>query len=876
MENARLQQLLHIVDTALLQKPEERHRYLTRLCLNNEGLLHEAQALLESIDRSEPFWQKWQTRNDRAMQTLFQELGEVPLEPERIGPWRLIKLLGQGGMGNVFLGQRADGQYQQQVAIKVLRQGLQTGRSLHGFEQERQILANLDHPNIARLYDGGVLTDGRPWLAMQYVNGLPLFPRVKEHNSSLSERLDLFQQVCDGVRYAHTNLIVHRDLKPDNILVTENGTVKILDFGIAKLLNDVPHQRAHLRTQTGLRLFSLDYAAPEQITGEPVTTATDVYALGLLFYELLTGTYPFDVEGKNQPQVEQVLRYNDPARPSTVTSRWKSELRGDLDAIVLKALRKEPDRRYENAGQMADDITRYRSNLPVYARGDAFRYRAGKFYKRNRGKLVAALAVLITIVSLVTYYTIRVTNERNEAQKQARRAGQVSDFLTGLFEASDPGHALGENVTALELLERGSANIRENLKNDPETRASLLEVLGTVYQHMGKYEKAQSLFGESLSLKREMLDPLNPDIARNLNEMASALLYQGQQDKAKEYLAEALDIHRQLNHADYPEYASTLNNLAFIYLQKNELDSAETMFRRAIVIRKKHIDHDSLKLATNLDGLAVTLERKGEDKEAEKFYRKALDIREKNLAANHPDMARSLNNLAGFLVRQGDMGNAEPLYRQALSIWRKVLGDEHLDVAKAMNNLASVLEKQGRLDDAEPLYQESLSIKRKTLGDEHISVAISMNNLGLLLRKNGEFEASEPLLKESLRIRRKVHNNQPHPQIARGLQSLASLYEDMARYPEAIALYRQELTMRDRVQPIDRQKIARAKLGLGSCLVHLRHFEEAEPLLRECYAEFQILKDEESSGLARQRLSELYTAWGRPERAAWYQAQLGK
>lgn len=873
MDNGRLQHLFNIVDTALSRKPEDRHGYLTRACGDNDTLMKEALLLLASIARSEPFWHEWQTWNDRAIQRLLKEEDGVPLEPELIGHWRLVELLGHGGMGNVFLAERADGQYEQFVAIKILRQGLQLGKSTHLFEQERQILANLDHPNIARLYDGGVLTDGRPWLAMQYVNGLSISSWVSEHDSSLIQRLELFQQVCNVVRFAHTNLIVHRDLKPDNILVTENGVVKILDFGIARLLDDVPSQKENLLTQTVLRMFSLNYAAPEQITGEPITTATDVYALGLLFFELLTDTYPFDIEGKNQAQVEQVVRHNDPATPSTVASRWKSELRGDLDAIVLKALRKEPDQRYENAGQMADDIARYRSNLPVYARGDAFRYRAGKFYKRNREKLFAAMAVLIGIIALVTYSTIRITTERNEAQIQARRTGQISDFLISLFEASDPRQALGDTVTALELLERGSVNIRETLQNEPEIKASLLEVLGTVYQNMGQYEKAQSQFEEALNLRHKVIDAFHPDIARNLNEIASTLLYRGKRDRAREFLAEALKVHLHSNKPDYPDFASTLNNLAFIYLQKNELDSAEIMLRRAIAIREKHMDDDPPKLATNLDGLAITLERKGEDKEAEKLYRKALEIRQKNLAANHPDVARSLNNLAGFLVRQGDTENAEPLYRQALFIWRKVLGDEHPDVAKAINNLGSVLEKQGCIVDAEPLYRESLSIKLKAFGAEHASVATSLNNLGLLLRKKGEFEASEPLLKESLRIRRKAFNNQPHPQIALGLHSLASLYEDMAKYKEAVALYGEELTMRNAVHPVDNQKIALVKLGVGSCLAELRHFEEAEPLLLECYAELQILKDEESIELVRQKLSELYTAWGKPEQAEWDHTQ---
>lgn len=426
MEQTLLKRQLTIVDKALALKPEMRISYLNEICGADSVLRNKAGHLLESIDESEFFWDRWKKWNAQQIAELFEGDSDPELQSigagekdlphgQRIGPWRLIRLLGWGGMGSVWLAERADKVYEQRVALKLLHRGYihpkPEANAVRRFQQERQILAQLDHPNIARLYDGGMTDDGLPWLAMEYIDGLLLTEWCSRHNSSLKQRLDLFEEICQAIRYAHKNLIVHRDLKPENILVTKDGHIKILDFGIAKLLDDKSTADRRIQTQTGVRAMSLNYAAPEQITGETITTATDVYALGLLLYELLTDGYPYDLEGKNRRQIEQIIRTEEPIWPSVFpkencstadlclsTGGWNK-----LDTITLKALRKEPEKRYATAGQLLTDLHRFRGNQPILAQRDTIQYRWGKWLHRHRWTAASGLIALLMGIGVVIW-----------------------------------------------------------------------------------------------------------------------------------------------------------------------------------------------------------------------------------------------------------------------------------------------------------------------------------------------------------------------------------------------------------------------------------------------------------------------------------------
>ena len=875
MNNNRQKRIFTILDSVISLEPTKRSGYLTEVCGDDEILRKEVESLLASVRESESFWEEWQSWNDREIEQLFKESPYEDNLPEKIGPWQPVKILGKGGMGTVYLADRIDGDYELKAAVKLLHREFEPGETVRRFEQERQILAKLEHEHIARFYDGGLTADGRPWLAMKYVDGISISDWCHSKKCSLQQRLELFMKVCQAVQYAHKNLIVHRDLKPDNILVAKNGAIKVLDFGIAKMLDQDPTEKGHVQTQTGMRLMSLDYAAPEQITGDTITTATDVYALGILLYELLTGTYPFDLDEKNQQQTEQILRNQDPEKPSQKHSQWKDKLRGDLDAIVLKAIRKEPDQRYENAGQLLDDINRHLLNLPVFARQDTVRYRFSKFYKRYRGKVVSGIIASVVIISLVAYYSFRIMEERNAAQIQAQKAERISGFLAALFKASDPGEALGASITAEDLLQRGSVSIEKELSDEPEVKASILEVLGTVYSNMGNYEKAQTHLEESLHLKHTYLDSDDQEIAKNLNKIAAAQLYQGQRQEARKSLLEALNIHEEGGNPDYDNYASTLNNLGSIYLNLNNLDSAEVMLRNAVELRRRYLGGDSPQLATNLDGLAITLERKGDIGEAEKLYRESLDIRKINLDPGHPDLARSYNNLAGFMYRREDYESAEPLYRDALKIWQKVHENVHPDVARGLNNLGAVLEKQDKLDEAEEIYREALEIKKEILDENHLSLAYSLSNLGLLLEKKKNYEEAESFLKESLQIRRNNFTD-PHATVAKGIGNLASLYIKIEEYKLAASYYREEIALRNKITPADSSQIVFAEIALATCLTALLEFDEAERLLMNNYLKIENKIDPQNPHhkFLLQKITDLYTFWEKPDEASYYYAMI--
>jgi eukaryotic-like serine/threonine-protein kinase len=513
MDTSRLQLLITIVEKALSIEPDRREAYLHEACGSDPAMIEEVREILLSVGDSDTFWDGWREWSERQIGDLLQDTGHTGRvsDGDRIGSWRLLRLIGRGGMGDVYLAERADGSFRKKAALKVIRplyhHGELDDNAVYRFRQERQILAQLNHPNIARLYDGGHTRDGLPWLAMEYVDGLPVTVWSGEHNRSLKERLELFKKVCEAIRHAHKHLIVHRDLKPENILVTGDGDVKILDFGIAKLLGDEITDVQKLDTRPDQRAMSLAYAAPEQITGEPVTTATDVYALGLLLYELIAGVYPFTLEGLNIVQIEQVIRTREPVKPSVIRKSQLARSGGsrDLDAITMKALRKEPDQRYESAGHLLDDIIRYQNNKPVTAQRETLRYRAGKFVRRHRRSLVTVILVVLGFIGFSVYHARQLAHERDLALREAARAEQVSQFLTDMFSSSDPSEARGRDITSRDILDRGAERIHE-LSDQPDLQAAMMQVIGRVYWSIGSYEEAIPILEQAIALHDSLSD----------------------------------------------------------------------------------------------------------------------------------------------------------------------------------------------------------------------------------------------------------------------------------------------------------------------------------------------------------------------------------
>lgn len=607
-------------------------------------------------------------------------------------------------MGRVFLARRADQQFDQRVAVKVLGLGFPSPDVKERFLAERQILAKLNHPHIARLLDGGVTEAGQPYFVMDVVEGQHIDTYCNARRLSVRKRLRLVLDVCDAVQYAHQNLIVHRDLKPSNILVTQDGTVKLVDFGIAKLLHpEAMPVEATSPTRTGLLPMIPQYASPEQVRGTAITTASDIYQLGTLLYELLTGRPPYQVEDRTPSEVERIVCEEELTRPSTVlqqatgasqkegsieqVSRRRDTspddlcktLRGDLDTILLKALRKEPDRRYESVEQLAEDLRHFLDGRPVSAHPDSWTYRARKFARRHRGGVLTAAVGLLLLISYgvtITWYSQRTQAALDRAQREAQKSEQVADFLVGMFERATPYQAAGsaaafpDTLTTRELLDRGAARARQELSSQPEVRARMMQTLGRIYRQIGHHEKAESLLERALAVQREHLPSAHRDRAKTLHERARLLRYEGKMQQAARLYRESLSIQRTYLGDPHPDIADNIRELAIIAAREGRYAQADSLFREALAMRKSLHGPNHPEVASDLHALGLLYVPKGEPAKAERLLRQSLNLRQRHVDDDHPLVAETLDRLGQVLVMQDKIDEAEPLLRRARSIPR--------------------------------------------------------------------------------------------------------------------------------------------------------------------------------------------------------------
>jgi serine/threonine-protein kinase len=785
--------------------PAQREPFLDQATAGDAELRERVAAMLRSDAEVHPLF-------DVTPDQLAIEMAPSPgpsLEGTRIGPYRLEHEIGRGGMGAVYLARRSD--VDKRVALKLVAGGIASPDRVQRFLFERRVLAQLEHPDIARLLDAGIAEDGTPWLAMEYVEGTRIDEWCDRRALSIDHRLELFERVCLAVAHAHRNLIVHRDLKPSNILVTEQGDPRLVDFGIAKLLDPAGPESV---TRTGVQPMTPEYASPEQLRGEAITTATDVYQLGILLYLLLTGAHPHGIVRRPVHELHRAITEGSVERPSRAISRndaagppqgstdaeqvarargtspdrLRKRLQGDVDAIALMAIRPEPSRRYASAEQLAEDIRRHLDNRPVLAAPDTLSYRTRKFVARNRVAVAAASIVLVSLVAAtagMTWQAGRATreariaaDERDRSAREAAKAEQVAAFLEELFKASDPYEAVGRDITARELLARGAQRLSEQgeLAEQPEVRAALLDVLGDVYRSLQQNEEARTLLEQSLALRRQHLEPNHPDIAASLVSLGVLSFYEEKHDEARALFNEALAIRRSQPVVDSSSIAELLHNLSALHNFNANSDSAESLLREAIDIRRRLAgnEEEARLLAQNYIGLGVILARANRLDAADSMYQEALRIRRQLLEPGHPEIGGALNVMGGLRLRQNRHAEAEQLIREALGILRPTMG-EHTDVATALNNLGSSLESQGKLDEAGAAYRESLAIKRKILKGDHSSVAISLNNLGRLLMKQERWPDARAMLEESLAMRKRLWPT-PHPDVASAHFNLADLH----------------------------------------------------------------------------------------------------
>ena len=845
------QQVKHHFNKVLDLPPEDWTNYLEKFC-EDEELRTEVKSLLQAHQQAEEDDPFLEDTNIAAFFGLESDQGDL-----RIGPYLVIDEIGRGGMGTVYRATRDDDQYEREVALKIIRPGWDNEAFIRRFLSERQILASMEHPHIARLYDGGLTDDGKPYFAMEYADGLPIDKYCNSNRLTVRERLQLFIKVADAVAYAHSLLVVHRDLKPSNILVTESGDPKLLDFGVAKLLAEESALSAAPITQTNHRLMTPEYAAPEQVRGEAIGMATDVYALGILLYRLLTGLPPYRFQKRTPGEVERVICEERPTRPSAAAIRNDADengsqqesrklrssppalsriLKGDLDRIILKALRKEPDGRYSSAEALAEDIERNLDGRPVRARPLTWHYRIRKFVHRNRYQVAGAMVFVLLLVgyaATVTVQSDRIARERDLARSEAAKAEQVSTFLLNLFEANNPNEMKGDTLTARQLLARGVTRAEE-LGDQPEVHAAMLGVLGGVYQKLGDYHQADSLlkralrerramYGNahaevgdalhqlgvsayrqgqlsrsdslirrSLAVRRVALGEQSAGVAESLNDLAVVLRHRGALDSAEVNYRRALSIRRSLFGEDHPSVLSIANNLAVLAVERGDLEVADSMYRKVLVARRQLLGNENTRVANTINNLAVLMERKGELDSAERLHRQALHIRRKLLGDNHVQVAFSLNEIAGILRKKGEYQAAEPYYRQALDIRKTLFGKNHVSVGTSLNNLAGLMRDKGDLHAAESLYNQAMQRYRMHLGDNHPWVAVIKKNLGVVQMLRKDYTSAEKMLLDALAIQQ-TQLRAGDPSVVSTLRRLVELFDRLGNQARADR-YREQLT----------------------------------------------------------------------------------
>ncbi len=747
MNLERWRRIEELFRTVVDRPVSEREAYLTRACDDDEEMRLEVLSLI-ARDTAENFIME----PILGAALSFTAEPEDDLTGERIGPYRLTRMIGRGGMGAVYEAIRDDLQFDQQVAIKIIKRGMDTDFVRYRFMRERRILASLDHPHIARLYDGGVTPDGLPYFVMELIAGEPITDYCRRRGLSLNEKLKLFRKVCSAVQHAHQNLIVHRDLKPSNILVTENGATnlpKLLDFGIAKLLAGDSSESV-TRTETALRMMTPDYASPEQARGLQVTTTTDVYSLGVVLYELLTGRRPYQFKTSSPAEIERAICDTETEKPSEVVGRMTGaparlarQLAGDLDNIVLMAMRKEPERRYQSVEQFSEDIRRYLEGLPVLARKDTLGYRAGKFARRHKTG-VAVLALVSLLAVAMTIQAALIARERDRANQEAATAESVTRSLVTLFEIADPSRARGNVITARELLDQGADKVVQELRNQPVVQAKLMDTIGQLYQSIGVYDRAQPLLEEALKLRRQALGSDHPDVATSMNHLAEVMYFKGDYAGSEPLFREALAMRRKLPGSERLDVAESLNNLASTLRDQGELEEAEPLLRVALDVRRKLLGEESSDVAQSLNNLGRLLSDQGKFDEAESLYRRALAIRRKALGETHPEVATSLNNLAGLLSDKGEHIKAERLYRQTLDTYRKSLKSEHWLINRSQSNLGACLTRLKRYREAEEQLLAGYAGLKAAVGERHTQTQKAVGRLIELYESWGLPDKADP------------------------------------------------------------------------------------------------------------------------------------
>jgi serine/threonine protein kinase len=891
-EPDRWERLQQIFSAAADLPADQQDPYVTTACGTDSALRQEVLAMLECD--SEPDNGPLTNALDAAIESTSTDRRQA-LIGTVVGSYRLVSVLGHGGAGSVYLAERADRQYSAQVAVKIVESAALHPDMGMRFRAERQILASLNHPNIARLVDAGETEKGLPFLVMEYVQGNPVDRYCDSKRLDLDARLELFLQICTAVQYAHQNLVIHRDLKPANILVTEDGTPKLLDFGIAKLLDTNPLVTQSLAlTRMNDRLLTPEYASPEQILGRPVTTSSDVYALGVVLYELLTGRRPYAVTATSQLELERSICITDPPRPSSVArkapesadakgisaitlaesrglspERLEKRLSGDLDAIVMRALRKEAVHRYGSVEQLAADLRRHLGNEPVVARQGNWAYYSQRFIRRHAFGVAASASVIALLAAFSVMTSIqaaRIANERDRATQEGQRAEQVSNFMLDVFAAADPFVNQGKEVTARELLDQASRRISGDLNQQPDVRARLLEAIGRAYRRQGQFDRAVVYLEDSVRLRKASPAPGTSNLAVTLTELALTLRELGRFDESESSLNEAVAILSDQGQDRSAAKADLLTGLGQMELQRGNLDRAEDFLQQSVALNTELYGREHTEVAAALsDLMAINLWR-NDLEGAERLAREAERIYRLSLPELHPDRVMSQYLLGDILTRRGRTEEASKLLEQSLGAQRILYGDASPRTAATLDSLVLTRQAQNRLADAEKLAREALSAGSKAHGERHFMTGYYHTSLAGVLIKERKFPEAEKEARTALDI---YNTALPadHQYVASAEHQLGEIMLETGRPADAEALLTAAVNRWQRTAA-PKARVARSESALGEALSRLDRTKEAEKYLSESYR--QLLEvagaKDEATVAARRRLEKFYSARGEKDK----------
>ncbi len=842
----------------LTLSPQEQQDWLARQAKSDPKTAAKLEQMLAADgDDSSKITRAVSTNIDQLYQQNFNHQ-----EGEVIGGYKIEKLIGKGGMGVVFAASRSDKAFEQKVAIKLIQSQSITPDSIRRFESERQILANLNHPNIAHLIDGGTTQKGIPFLVMEFIEGVPILDYCIGKQLNLSERIELFLQVCSAVSYAHQNLIIHRDIKPSNVLVNNEGQIKLLDFGIAKILNPESYQQDVVNTQAEMRLLSLENASPEQITGDAITTQTDVYSLGNLLYQLLTEETLFQVAKKTRLNLERAICETQPIKPSvaitakisTVTDGSKERLKnfgkrikGDLDTITLKALKKSPNARYKTVEQFSEDIIRYLNNYPITARPESFIYLFTQFVRRNKAIVSVSFVLIISILFFslsLSIKSVQLEYEKRKAIEESELAKQTTDFLIDIFSASDPDVHAGNDLTASILLIRGKENVQQ-LKPSI-LKATMFETLATVSQRRGDYDRVESMLNESLKLKLELPDIEFSELALTHYKLGDYYTEMSNFELAEEMLLKSIKLFNEDKESNRRQLISANVLLADNYADQGHLKKAAKFYSDYLEFSISEYTIDSIQVSDAYAKLGQFQRDLGNFQEAEAYLRKSLSLSLDIVGEIHSQSAHRMNQLASSLIQNKKYDEALKHAENGLRIRKKIHKKDHLEVGASYGIISRIYSQKGELEKAIQYREQSTNLVTRMMGEEHVYALASSLSLTKLLIKNKQVEAAETLLLKTLEIARKTgHLN--NPKMSDILVLLGNMSLKHNNYFETKSYYREALDIRREHLPRDHWRIGEAYEKLGLLYYKQQNYVVAKANLEQALKILSLTFDRDDS-----------------------------